>query len=92
MKDPLTGNIVLGTRMFLRPNIVPNHTKNIQWADMLPLLEGDVLLCGPFDLLPISLGNQSKNLVAPSYLSHLGDACEQLSIIPPRRNFAQGQT
>ena len=81
--DKLTGDIVFGSRILLRPNITPDHNKYIQWADTLNLFDSDTLLYGPFNFLPISSSNRSRNLVAPSDWLRLGAACGRLSILPP---------
>ena len=82
-KDAITGNIVFGARILLRPNITPDHKKYIQWANILTLLDGDILLHGPFDFLSISSNNHSKNLVAPPDWLKFGDVCVNLSVLSP---------
>lgn len=72
--------------------IIPNL---FYWSDILSLLKKDILLCGPFDFLPISSGDWSKNLVIPLDWEYLCRACNQLYIFPlrmgPHKRFKSDQ-
>lgn len=62
-RGKFSSDIIFGTRTLFRPNVHPDASKYIQWADTLDLASGDTTILGPFNFTLIAPGNQTRNFV-----------------------------
>jgi len=81
--DSVSGNIIFGDRILFRPNISPDPSEYIQWADTVSLAESSTLLVGPFDFEEISQTNRTRCKVHQTYWKRAVEICTDKNIIPP---------
>jgi len=69
--------------MLFRPNVTPDSTKYIKWADTISFSNKDTLLAGPFDFEKISAANRTRQKVARIHWKLLKEQCIDRGILPP---------
>jgi len=81
-RDSTSGDIIVGTCIQFRPNVVLDHEKNI-WADTIHILTHNVILHGPFNFESLLDNNRTRNKVSDKDWIALHKACKDLNILPP---------
>lgn len=82
-KDRITGDIVYGNRILFRPDISPDYSKYIQWADTISISVDGTLLVGPFNFAAIRPSNQTRRRVDQKYWKLVADICITRNLLPP---------
>ena len=82
-RDSMSNDIVFGDGILFRPNVAPDSSKYIQWADEITLRPASNILVGPFDFEDISSANRTRNKIAGINWRKLHDMCINDGILPP---------
>ena len=82
-RDTVSNDIVYGDRVLFRPNMSPDSTKYIQWADTITLRPASNILLGPFNFEAISSSNRTRNKISGINWRTLHDMCINDGILPP---------
>ena len=82
-RDTVSNDIVYGDRILFRPNMSPDSTKYIQWADTITLRAASNILLGPFNFEAMSPSNRTRNKIAGIHWRSLHDICNNDGILPP---------
>ena len=82
-RDSITDDVIFGDRVLFRPNITPDHSKYIQWGDLVNLKHKSCLLLGPFEFESLSPTNRTRQKVTSDIWLQLSDLCSQRGILQP---------
>jgi len=82
-RDSVSNDMVVGDRILFHPNIFLEHSKYIQWGDIVVLISKACLLLGPFDFDPLSPSNHTRRKVTLDVWLQLPKICTQRDILPP---------
>jgi len=82
-RDSISNDIVFGTRILIQPNVNPDASKFIQWADTVDLHSDGSAILAPFDFESISPSNWTRNLVPLNIWMSLFKICTSQGILPP---------
>ena len=82
-RDSVSNDIVYGDRILFCPNVAPDSSKYIQWADVLTLQPASDILVGPFDFESISSANRTRNKIDGVHWRVLHDICSSDGILSP---------
>jgi len=87
-RDSVSNDIVFGDIILFYPNVTPDSSKYIKWADEITLRPASNILVGPFDFERISSANRTRNKIdGGGHWRTLHDVCSSKGILPPTTSY-----